>query len=66
VKLFIEPVDSKILLISFYHRKNEYENATDQYCKTIGFLEPSYVIKKVNNSFCIYQISVLYISSLVS
>ena len=29
------------------HRKNEYETATDQYCKTIGFLEPSYVIKKV-------------------
>ena len=31
-------------------RKNEYETATDQYCKTIGFLEPSYVIKKFLDS----------------
>ncbi len=46
-----------ILLSFLYDRKNEYETATDQYCKTIGFLEPSYVIKKVNNliySSCIY------------
>ncbi|CAF5070201.1 unnamed protein product, partial [Rotaria sp. Silwood1] len=30
--------------------RNEYETATDQYCKTIGFLEPSYVIKKFLDS----------------
>jgi hypothetical protein len=32
------------------YAKNEYETATDQYCKTIGFLEPSYVIKKFLDS----------------
>jgi len=36
-------------IIFYYSRKNEYETATDQYCKTIGFLEPSYVIKKVKD-----------------
>ncbi|CAF1239961.1 unnamed protein product [Adineta steineri] len=34
----------------FHNRKNEFESATDQYCKTIGFLEPSYVIKKFLDS----------------
>ncbi|CAM4872645.1 unnamed protein product [Rotaria socialis] len=32
------------------YAKNEYESATDQYCKTIGYLEPSYVIKKFLDS----------------
>ncbi|CAF1519724.1 unnamed protein product [Rotaria sp. Silwood1] len=32
------------------YARNEYETATDQYCKTIGFLEPSYVIKKFLDS----------------
>ncbi|CAF1177545.1 unnamed protein product [Adineta steineri] len=32
------------------YAKNEFESATDQYCKTIGFLEPSYVIKKFLDS----------------
>ncbi|CAF1214156.1 unnamed protein product [Adineta ricciae] len=34
----------------YLYGKNEYETATDQYCKTIGFLEPSYVIKKFLDS----------------
>ena len=37
----ISPIDS---------RRSEYDTATDQYCKTIGFLEPSYVIKKFLDS----------------
>ena len=28
------------------HHKNDYENAIKQYIQTIGYLEPSYVIRK--------------------
>jgi hypothetical protein len=31
-----------------YFRKGDYDKSIGQYIKTIGYLEPSYIIRKVN------------------
>lgn len=41
------------IIWSFYFRKGDFENSIQQYIETIGFTEPSYVIKKVNTQIII-------------
>lgn len=51
------------LLFDIFHRKGEFDRAISQYIKTIGRLEPSYVIRKFLDAQRIHNLT-LYLQAL--